>query len=110
MADKVYNQSLISKLKYLKEPYSLIVKGTSMYPYFVEGQKVTVKSIESPDEINIGDIIIYNKFSTHLTIHRVINKMYTNNVFCYQTKGDNNQLADSYVVAFSDIVGKFVDS
>lgn len=110
--ENIYNgnkslNALINKLKIIKIPIDLIVKGTSMYPCLCDGEKVRVYPIRDISDIHIGDIIVYYKFSSHLTIHRVFELCNGKNKELYiKTKGDNNEFVDSYYVTYYEILGK----
>ena len=93
---------LANKFKKLHFPYRLIVQSNSMNPCLRKDQSVWIKPIAIVDALNIGDIIVYIKFDTHLTVHRIIRKLAENT---YKTKGDNNSDEDDYCVDMSEIVG-----
>ncbi|WP_440059854.1 signal peptidase I [Thermogladius sp. 4427co] len=69
-----------------------VVEGTSMYPLLREGDLVfTYKP--PPNQIKIGDIIIYSA-GGKLIIHRVIRVNVIENNYYYVTQGDNNPIPD----------------
>lgn len=59
----------------------------------------------SPKDIEVGDIIQYQKGSVTI-IHRVISKYYENGEELFITKGDNNKDSDKDPVSGSQILGK----
>ena len=83
----------------------ITVSGNSMFPTLVDGDVVEIYTDEV-ENINIGDIIVYSKFDTHLTVHRVVGLVNRNEIVYCQTKGDGNAFPDDYLVSFDDIIGK----
>ena len=55
---------------------------------------------QSPEEINVGDIITY---SSENIVHRVVEKGSDENGIWFIAKGDNNMVSDDSVIRFSDI-------
>ena len=80
-------------------PIASITSG-SMWPALKKGDMVLIKGIAGPEEINEGDIIVYEN-PKGFTIHRVIRI----NEDTVVTKGDANNVADS-PVKYEDIIGK----
>ncbi len=94
----------------IAEKHNLIltVNGDSMYPVLKPGQKIKVigKSCFNR-KIRKGDIIVFRKFNSHFTTHRIIEILYDENKreLGYRTKGDNNGYVDEYVVYLGEILG-----
>ena len=80
-----------------------VVEGVSMEPTLQSGDLVLVIRRVSPDDIDLGDVIVYRRGRT-LIIHRVVRV--EDGVMI--TKGDNNWLPDPPVGA-SEIVGKVLE-
>ena len=81
--------------------------GPSMYPTLKSGDSYILNKYNSPDDIKIGDVIVFKNPDEAISIvHRVVKKSYSGVI----TRGDNNNLYDDYVVKFEDIFGwiKFV--
>ena len=76
-----------------------------MHPSFKNGDIVRVYKVDL-NSINIGDVIVYREFETHLTIHRVVNiiKIDESNIK-FVTKGDNRDDIDNYNVDIHNILG-----
>ncbi|OYT37669.1 MAG: signal peptidase I [Desulfurococcales archaeon ex4484_58] len=70
-----------------------VVRGYSMYPLLREGDLVFAYK-PKPEDIHVGDIIIYKGLRGNLVIHRVIKIRVINGKYYYVTKGDNNLLPD----------------
>ena len=84
----------------------VVVSGNSMYPLFHNGEIVTVGRVE-PEDIKIGDIIVYKKFDDHMTIHRIVEvHRLGDKRICFETKGDNNPSKDEYVVHPHQVIGR----
>lgn len=70
-----------------------IVEGRSMEPLFHTGDVVFLEK-KSPDEIRVGDIVVYKTLGGKYIIHRVIEVYEAAGTTCYIVKGDNNPIAD----------------
>ena len=84
----------------------MVVNGNSMYPHFHNGEIVTAGHVE-PEDIKVGDIIVYRKFDDHMTIHRVeeVHRLGDKRI-CFETKGDNNPAKDEYIVHPHQLIGR----
>ena len=80
-----------------------------MTPTIHDGQIITILPVAF-ETINIGDIVLYKKFSNHLTIHRVVSFDRIQDRIAIKTKGDNNQTIDDYYVFPDEIIGKVLIS
>lgn len=86
--------------------YQMIVIGSgSMEPYVYVGDTVIFEHLEEKDIINENDIIVFIKDNVRV-VHRVIKIETINNKRYYQTKGDNNNTNDDYILTDKDIIGK----
>jgi signal peptidase len=94
----------------------VVVEGTSMLPTLYNGDIVLIHK-PPPDQIRVGDIIVYRSLKGNLVIHRVvkINKMPDCNPVCFVTKGDNNYQPDNMLglqpregVSYDQIIGVVV--
>ena len=88
----------------------LIVKSQSMAPTFNEGDLIIIKQYD-PAKLKVGDIITFhtiinNEFA--LNTHRIDRIEEKGGSRSYVTKGDNNAIADTHMIADGDIVGKYV--
>lgn len=96
---------------YTVSPVMAVVKGESMLPLFREGDLVFINKVK-PDEIKVGDIIVYSTRGGSLIIHRVIEVKVEDNKYYYVTKGDNNVFPDfAYFengkgIPYNRVVGK----
>ena len=94
-----------NKLKNFQSPFYLCVSGNSMLPMINDGDRILVEPYMDK-ALRPGSIIVYRKFSDHLTVHRIINivKLSESRFYC-ETKGDNNIKADFYKVFNHEIIG-----
>lgn len=76
-----------------------VVSGTSMLPLFHEGDIVLLYK-PSPQDIHVGDVIVYKRCGGGYIIHRVIDVVVIGNRYYYVTKGDNNSFDDSRLGQF----------
>jgi len=87
--------------------YNMIAVGSnSMYPNIRRGDAIIIRNLRSEEiyELQIGDILAY-RIDGQLTIHRLIDVIEVNNVLFFQTKGDNNPMADDYYLRSYQIEG-----
>lgn len=81
-------------------PMAAITSG-SMWPALKQGDLVLVKGVDSPEDLEVGEIIVFkNRTNNTLTIHRIVkigDKI--------TTKGDAN-FNEDVPVNFSDVVGE----
>lgn len=86
--------------------YALTIVTGSMIPNINIGDVVIVDKYykDHVDEINLGDVLIFNKNNV-LVSHRVVEIKEKNNEFSFQTKGDNNESVDSWIVKSEDVIG-----
>lgn len=96
---------IMEQLKKFRKPFEIIVNGTSMEPTIKCGETVKVVPCDKKD-LKIGDIIVYQKFNNHLTVHRIVKiiKIDEEHFWC-KTKGDNNAKMDHYQVLDKEIIG-----
>ncbi len=92
-------------------PYypSAIVTG-SMKPMIQPGDVVIIDKIESLEamkELEVGDIIQFERNDLMIN-HRIIEIIERDGQTLYQTKGDNNNVADTPLVEMKDIRGRII--
>lgn len=85
--------------------YRLIaIASNSMQPAYSRGDAVIYKKIE-PEDVEIGDILAFTKEGRIIT-HRVTKKAHKNNIYVFNTKGDNNEVEDAFTTSEANILGK----
>ncbi|MEJ2277095.1 MAG: signal peptidase I [Candidatus Lokiarchaeota archaeon] len=90
-------------------PVVVVVSG-SMEPTYNIGDLLFVHG-KSPDNIQIGDVIIYDARGlwwgapNDPIVHRVINKTLVGDTWYFQTKGDNNNEPDPALVPEGRVLG-----
>lgn len=85
----------------------MAIASGSMQPVIYRGDAVIFEKFndEEKDLINIGDVVVFRHNGKYIT-HRVINKYVSDeDIFVYQTKGDNNVDMDNFQVATDEVVG-----
>ena len=88
----------------------MIVESDSMAPTFSEGDLIIIKKCD-PATLEEGDIITFHTIIENeyaLNTHRIDSIQEENGMRSYVTKGDNNAIADTHVIADGDIVGQYV--
>jgi len=87
------------------------VQSDSMAPTFFEGDLVVDKAVSDPHTLNEGDIITFWTVINGqkvLNTHRIIGITDYGNYLYFDTKGDNNTVADTTGVHQNDIVGVYL--
>jgi len=79
-------------------PLVIVVSG-SMEPVFYRGDIILLKGVTSPDQVKVGDVIVYKRPGyEYPIIHRVryisTVKINGKSETCYVTWGDNNPVPD----------------
>lgn len=86
------------------------VQTDSMYPDLKPGDLIIDKAVKDPSKLRVGDIITY---WTVINGQRVLNTHTIHNIYdggdylIFETKGENNSIADSLTVHESEVVGKY---
>lgn len=76
-------------------PVAVVISG-SMEPVYYRGDIIVIKGT-NPENIQIGDIIVYKRpYQDIPIVHRVINIIEENEKLYFVTKGDNNPSEDTY--------------
>jgi len=84
-----------------------VVEGRSMEPTLQTGDLVLVVKA-SPNDIHVGDIVVYKKPDGTFIIHRVIEIKQISGQLYYVTQGDNNPIPDGPGIPYEDVIGKVV--
>ena len=88
----------------------LSVQTESMAPTFNAGDLIIIKKVD-PSTLKEGDIITFHTIIMNqyaLNTHRIFEINDENGYRSYVTKGDNNEVTDTHIIADGDIVGKYV--
>ncbi|MFH1209878.1 MAG: signal peptidase I [archaeon] len=98
----VYKDEVIIKIKDVS--WSTYTDTNSMDPIIDKGANGLEIRPESTKDIQLGDIIAYQKEgSKDIIVHRVIEINQDNLGWYVITKGDNNQVQDPYKIRFNEI-------
>ena len=107
------------KLREMKGDYAppkynaYVVLTGSMLPKIQVYDVVVTKKVE-PADLEVDDIITFassdTRFEGTIITHRIINTYYdaATDTYTFQTKGDNNNVADSALVQSNNIYGKVI--
>ncbi len=87
----------------------IVILSNSMVPSFYRGDMLIFKKLNETELKNIpkNTIIIYSVADQNIA-HRVIDRIKENDTVLYQTKGDNNNVADAKLVKIEQIKGIYV--
>ena len=84
-------------------PYKMLgIETGSMMPNYNIGDAVIIDKNFDPDKLKVGDVIAYENADNIIIIHRIVK---INSDKSFITKGDNNNVADSFYVNKDKIKG-----
>lgn len=85
---------------------SFVIATGSMTPSINKGDMVIIEKLNEDEKNNlkVGDIIAFN-MDGKVVVHRIIKKYNTSKGTFYNTKGDNNNSPDGYLLDIDNIVG-----
>ncbi len=84
---------------------ALVIGSGSMRKTIDKGDVIVYDSKINKGEINVGDILVFEK-EDRILVHRVIKIDTRNNAKLYYTKGDNNQMQDDGFIKEEAILGR----
>lgn len=96
------NVNLINLLGYK----SYVIKTSSMEPTIKVNDVIINKNVKQED-IKVGDVITFLKDGEVIT-HRITKIENDGNVTQYTTKGDNNNIEDTFKINYENIDGKHI--
>ena len=107
--DKQHNLRSGSNKKDLFSAYTIV--SPSMVPTINVLDVVVTMRVNSPEDIEKGDIVTFNstdyRYSGVLVTHRIVDIEKTSNgEYLFTTKGDNNNTQDSSRISFNEIYGR----
>ena len=107
--DKQHNLRSGSNKKDLFSAYTIV--SPSMVPTINVLDVVVTMRVNSPEDIEKGDIVTFNstdyRYSGVLVTHRILDIEKTSNgEYLFTTKGDNNNTQDSSRISFNEIYGR----
>lgn len=88
----------------------VVVTSESMEPILYRGDLLVVQA-RAPDQIRLGDIIVYRDTEFHpetSIVHRVVEIVNVNGTYFYYTKGDANPVRDDGYRTYDEVVGAMV--
>lgn len=85
---------------------SFVIATGSMTPNINKGDMVVIERLsdDEKNKLKEGDIIAFN-MDNKVVVHRIIKKYNTSRGVFYNTKGDNNNSPDGYLLDIDNIVG-----
>jgi hypothetical protein len=101
----VQNDKVI--LNVINPTWAKFTNTNSMDPFIDENSHAIEVLPESPDQINVGDVISYQT-NYGVIIHRVIEKGEDDKGMYFYVQGDNTTLRDPFKVRFDDVQGVVV--
>lgn len=106
VTNMIYNHKTGSKTRSIMGYYPTVVVSGSMVPTLEVYSMTLVKDCEI-DEVEIGDIIIYDDTERNISIiHRVIDRKEIDGEIYLETKGDHNERSDGFKTNKDNIKGK----
>ncbi|MEB3788021.1 MAG: signal peptidase I [Desulfurococcales archaeon] len=89
--------------------YMVVVTSGSMTPGIQVGDVAVAREVESPEDLEIGDIVLYERSDGKLVLHRIVDTTRdSQGSTLYITKGDANPEPDPDPVAYKSIVGELL--
>lgn len=86
----------------------VVVESESMLPTLEVGHLLVLQA-RAPEEIKVGDIIVFNAgYHTKPIVHRIVEIQNVTGELHYYTLGDNNDLRDPGYRVHEDIIGVVV--
>ena len=88
----------------------VVVTSESMEHVLYRGDLLVVQA-KGPDQIHLGDIIVYRDTDFHpetSIVHRVVDIVNINGTYFYYTKGDANPVQDDGYRTYDEVVGVVV--
>ena len=86
----------------------VVVESESMLPTLEVGHLLVLQA-RAPEEIKVGDIIVFNEgYHTKPIVHRIVEIQNVTGELHYYTLGDNNDLRDPGYRVHEDIIGVVV--
>ena len=85
----------------------VVVEGISMIPTYYDGDLLVIKGVTDKGTIEaFRDIVVFHSPAdwNTLIVHRVISCSFTNDIWYFRTKGDNNSIPDG-IISENNIVG-----
>ncbi len=83
----------------------VVVESESMIPTLERGHLLVLQA-QSPEAIDVGDIIVYTAaWHDKPIVHRVVERQLVGSEYRYFTQGDNNSVRDPGYRIYGDIVG-----
>lgn len=98
----VGEREVLIKIPLVQE--GIVAASNSMDPVLEENNIVLEVTPQSPAELHVGDIIIYQSGDSRI-IHRIVDIGYDTEGWYAITKGDNNSLPDPVKVRFVQVLG-----
>lgn len=85
---------------------TFVIATGSMTPNINKGDMVVIEKLsdDEKNKLKEGDIIAFN-MDNKVVVHRIIKKYNTSSGVFYNTKGDNNNSPDGYLLDIDNIVG-----
>ncbi|WP_018922257.1 signal peptidase I [Salsuginibacillus kocurii] len=82
----------------------LVVLSNSMEPFFSAGD-IIISQAADAEKVQEEDVITYYDPDERIVTHRVIETTEQDGEIAFQTKGDNNNTEDEYLVAGANVLG-----
>ncbi len=85
---------------------AIVIASGSMEPNLYRGDVVIVKKLKIDEirDLNVDDILVFKR-ENKIVVHRIYKKYDSNKEVFFETKGDNNDNPDGYLIELSDIIG-----
>lgn len=84
--------------------YFLAVGSGSMEPVLSRGDMILVEKMTDYQNIDEGEVLVF-QHGEKIVVHRVMRTTIAGEKYAFETKGDANSEADSWIIAQEDVIG-----
>ena len=85
---------------------AIVIASGSMQPYLYRGDVVIVTKLndEEKADLAIDDLLVFKR-ENKIVVHRIYRKVQNGTSVFFETKGDNNESSDGYLIELNEIIG-----
>ena len=98
--------SMIMLISGLFKVHAIAIATGSMEPNIKVGDAVIIEKLNDEEikKLEIGQVIVYEN-ERKMIVHRIVDLFYQDGTLVFQTKGDNNEEADTHYVKINHVKG-----
>lgn len=102
----IFLLAVVSLTSGLFKHQAIVVASGSMSPNLNRGDVVIVNKLTDAEkrELDVNDVLVFHREDKTI-VHRIYRKVVTGNEVFFETKGDNNDSSDGYLIELSEVIG-----